>query len=65
MKITIKATIEVDENMWCSHSDQEEFDWFKSLLNDGSTMVILHSNEVGDEIGHTFNFEYEINEDNN
>lgn len=62
MKITIKATIEVDENMWYSHADQEEFEWFKSLLNDGSTMVLLHSNEAGDEIGHTFNFEYEIND---
>ena len=50
------------KNMWCSHLDKEEFEWFKSLLDDKSNepMVILWSNEVGDEIGQTSNFKYEI-----
>ena len=62
MKISIKATIDVDEDMWYSHSDQEEFEWFKSLLDDKQkqAVVFLWSNEVGDEIGHTLDFEYEI-----
>jgi len=62
MKIKIECEIEVDENMWCSHLDREEFEWFKSLLDDKSNepMVILWSNEVGDEIGQTSNFKYEI-----
>ena len=62
MKIKIECEIEVDENMWCSHLDKEEFEWFKSLLDDKSNepMVILWSNEVGDEIGQTSNFKYEI-----
>jgi hypothetical protein len=39
-----------------------KFEWFKSLLDDKSNepMVILWSNEVGDEIGSTSNFKYEI-----
>ena len=62
MKILIKATIEVDEDKWYSHSDQEEFEWFKSLLDDKEKepVLVLWSNEVGDEIGSTSEFEYEI-----
>lgn len=60
MKIKIECEIEVDDNMWFSNLDEEENEWFISLLNDGSTMVILHSNEVGDEMGHTTNFKYKI-----
>jgi hypothetical protein len=66
MKILIKGVIEIDENMWYSHADEEEFAWFKSLLDDKSNepMLMLWSNEVGDEIGHTLDFEYEIIERN-
>jgi hypothetical protein len=62
MKIKIECEIEVDENTWCSHLDKEEFEWFKSLLDDKSNepMVILWSNEVGDEIGQTSEFKYTI-----
>jgi hypothetical protein len=62
MKIKIECEIEVDENMWCSHLDEEEFEWFKSLLDDKSNepMVILWSNEVRDEIGQTSEFKYTI-----
>jgi hypothetical protein len=62
MKIKIEAIIEVDEDLWCSHTDREEFEWFKSLLDGKSKgpMVILWSNEVGDEIGSTSEFKYEI-----
>lgn len=50
MKIKIECEIEVDDNMWFSHSDKEEYEWFKSLLDDKSneSIVILWSNEVGD-----------------
>lgn len=61
MKIKIEFEIDVDEDMWCSHADKEEMEWFLSLLKDGqSTSAILWSNEVGDEIGSTTNFKYEI-----
>jgi hypothetical protein len=61
MKIKIEAVIEVEDDVWYSHADQEELEWFKSLLNDKEqTMVILHSNDVGDTIGQTFDFKYEI-----
>jgi hypothetical protein len=67
MKIKIEAVIEFDEDMWYSHADEEELEWFKSLLNDKeNTMVVLHSNDVGDTIGQTFDFKYElISEDEN
>jgi len=62
MKIKIEAIIEVDEDLWYSHADNEEHQWFKSLLDneEGMTNVRLWSNEVGDEIGVTSNFKYEI-----
>lgn len=61
MKIKIECEIEVDENIWGSHADKEEHEWFKSILEDKEyTMVILWSNDVGDEIGQTSNFKYDI-----
>lgn len=60
MKIKIECEIEFDDNLWCSHNDKEEHEWFISLLEDGSTIVILHNNEVGDEIGHTTKFKYKL-----
>ena len=61
MKIKIEATIEVEDDLWYSHADEEELEWFKSLLNDKeNTLVILHSNEAGDTIGETYDFKWEI-----
>ena len=61
MKLKIEATIEIDDNVWCSHADEEEFEWFISELNNKkSTMVILHNNNVGDTMGETFDFKWEI-----
>lgn len=60
-KIKIEAEIEFNEDTWYSHGDVEELEWFTSLLNDkGNTMVMLHSNDVGDTIGQTFDFKWEI-----
>jgi len=61
MKIKIEATIEVEDNLWYSHADEEELEWFKSLLNDKENiLIVLHSNDVGDTIGQTNDFKYEI-----
>lgn len=62
MKIKIECEIEVDDNVWGNFIDQEEIDWFMELLDneEGMTSVSLWSNEVGDEIGMTSNFKYEI-----
>ena len=61
MKIKVEVELDIDENIWGSHTDEEEMEWFISLLNDKqSTFAILHSNEVGDEIGSTNNFKYTI-----
>ena len=59
MKIKIECEIEVDESLW--FNDDEEKEWFIKTLNDKeNTMVILWSNEAGDEIGQNYNFKYEI-----
>lgn len=59
MKIKIEAVIDVADGY--NFSDQEEKDWFKSVLDDKkNTRLILRSNDIGDEIGHTHNFKYEI-----
>jgi hypothetical protein len=61
MKIKIEAVIEVEDDVWYSHADNDGFEWFESLLNDKEqTMVVLHSNDVGDTIGQTFDFKWEI-----
>lgn len=61
-KIKIECEIEFDDDLWFSHNDEDEMEWFKSLLNDKeNTMVFLHSNDVGDTIGQTNNFKWKIN----
>ncbi len=61
MFIRIEAIIEIDEDVWYSHNDEEELEWFTSMLNSKrDSMVVLHSNEVGDVIGETFDFNWEI-----
>ena len=60
-KIKIECEIEFDDDLWYSHNDEEELEWFKSLLNDKeNTMVVLHSNDVGDTIGQTFDFKWKL-----
>lgn len=60
MRIKIECEIEVDDSYW--FNDEEELLWFKDILDneEGMTNVRLWSNEVGDEIGMTSNFKYEI-----
>ncbi len=60
-KIKIECEIDFDEEIWYSHNDTEALEWFTSVLNDKKdTMVVLHSNDVGDTIGQTNNFKWEI-----
>jgi predicted NUDIX family phosphoesterase len=60
-KIKIECEIEFNEDIWYSHNDEEELEWFISLLNDKeNTMVVLHSNDVGDTIGQTNDFKWKI-----
>jgi hypothetical protein len=59
MKIKIECEIEVNELHW--FNDENELLWFKDILEDKEgTFVQLWSNEVGDKIGQTSNFKYEI-----
>lgn len=60
-KIKIECEIEFNKDTWYSHADKEELEWFISLLNDKeNTMVVLHSNDVGDTIGVTNDFKWKI-----
>jgi hypothetical protein len=60
MKIKIECEIELTDTSYSLEED--EIDFFKSLLDneEGMTNVRLWSNEIGDEIGMTSNFKYEI-----
>jgi hypothetical protein len=59
--IKIEAEIEIDDEFWYSHNDEEELEWFKSMLDDReNTMLILWSNDVGDEIGQTNEFKWRM-----
>ena len=60
MEIEIKAIIKIDA-AYGNLTDKEEKDWFLSLLNDKKNiLLILHSNDVGDEIGSTNDFKYKL-----
>jgi hypothetical protein len=59
MKIKIECEIEVDET-WLG-TENEDLEWFLSMLNDKeASHIVLWSNEIGDEIGNDFNFKYKI-----
>ena len=59
MRIKIEAIIEVDDSLWCN--DKDELLWFIDVLEDKKdTFVQLWSNDIGDEIGQSSNFKYEI-----
>ena len=60
MKIKIEPIIDVVDD-WCDLNDQEELEWFLSVLNDKKdTFLYLHSNDVGDTIGQTSEFKFEL-----
>ena len=57
--IKIEAVIEVDENHF-PLDNKDEQEWFIDLMNDKkNTHILLWNNDLGDEIGHTFNFKWE------
>lgn len=60
MKVKITATISVKSNF--NNLNEEELEWFTNyiLKDKENTMLILHSNEIRDEIGNTREFNYEI-----
>jgi hypothetical protein len=60
MLIKIVAEIKV-EDFCCDFKDKSELDWFKEMMEDrANTMLILHSNDVGDTIGYTTDFKWKI-----
>ena len=60
MLIKIVAEIKVDEAFY-DFKDKNELDWFKEMMEDrANTMLILHSNDVGDTIGYTTDFKWKI-----
>ena len=63
MKIKVEATIEIN-SAWGDLTDKDEREWFDSVLNDKEgTMLILWSNDIGDEIGQTREFKHELIKD--
>ena len=61
MKLKIECEIEIEDGFWFDEGNEEGLEWFKSVLDDKEyTTLILWSNDIGDEIGQTSNFKYEI-----
>lgn len=59
-QIKIEAIIEIDENVF-ELDDREEKEWFIDMMNDKEhTNLLLWSNDIGDEIGSTFQFKWEL-----
>lgn len=60
MEIEIKAKIKIPDN-FINFSDKEEYDWLIEILNDKeNTFVQLWSNDIGDEVGATYDYKYKI-----
>ena len=58
MKLKIECEIELNDN-WVTN--EEELKWMIEVLNDKeNAMLVLWSNDIGDEIGQTNDFKYEI-----
>jgi hypothetical protein len=59
MKIKVSAVLNIDENVY--GTEESEMEWFREMIADKeNTMLILHSNDIGDTIGETFDFDWEI-----
>jgi len=59
MKIKVSAVLNIDENSF--GTEESEMEWFSEMIADKeNTMLILHSNDIGDTIGETFDFDWEI-----
>ena len=59
-QIKIEAIIEVDENNF-NLTDESEIEWFVDMMNDKEyTHILLFNNDIGDEIGSTFDFKWEF-----
>jgi hypothetical protein len=58
-KILIAAVIEIDEKLW-DLNDPQELDDFMDEMNYKETFLILHSNDIGDQIGSTNDFTFKL-----
>lgn len=59
-QIKIEAIIDIDEVIF-GLDDQKEREWFIEIMNDKKhTNLLLWSNDIGDEIGSTFEFKWEL-----
>lgn len=59
-QIKIEAIIDIDETIF-GLTDQGEIEWFIEMMNDKKhTNILLWSNDIGDEIGSTFEFKWEL-----
>ena len=59
-KIKIEAVIELDAELWAME-DKSEIEFFKGVMADKeNTFLMLWSNDIGDEIGSTKEFKYEV-----
>ena len=51
MKLLLTIEVEIDDELYGT-SDKESMDWLiNDILLSGKDHLILHSNEIGDEIG--------------
>jgi len=57
--LLVREVFDINENVF--GTEESEMEWFREMIADKeNTMLILHSNDIGDTIGETFDFEYEI-----
>jgi hypothetical protein len=49
-QITMTVVLEFDEEMMCDWDEEAQREWFFEAVLDPETLV-LHSNEIGDEVG--------------
>lgn len=49
-QLTMTVVLEFDDEMMCDWNEEVEREWFFDNVLDPKTLI-LHSNEIGDEVG--------------
>ena len=61
VRMKIEGVIEFESDNWYDEKCPEEVQWFLDMIKDKeNTFLILHSNDIGDSIGETSDFKFEI-----
>ena len=51
MKVKMTITVELSEHLYGEKLDEDQKLWLENIIFVGDGSLVLHSNEIGDEVG--------------